>query len=309
MRGNFFKYFEKLFVKQWVIGIGMADIREIIRNKSFIQDIKWLPVPALDHFYADPFLLKTDDGKLTILFEDFGFEEFYGKLSVLTLDDNFKPLKEKVLLDTKSHLSYPFIFKENDKIFVFPEASQTGKLSCYEYDQETQTLSFVQDILNLALLDSSILKLKDKYWLFGTLKGDFALSKLYIFFSDNLFGPFTPHPENPVRNSANGSRPAGDFIEVDGSIYRPSQNCQNMYGESITINKIISLDENHFSEEPYMDIVIDRSIINNSDIHALHTINSVDNIITIDGIKWIFSPTYQWATFLRNRRILRGKQK
>lgn len=309
MRGNLYKYFSKLFVKQWVIGIGNADIKNIIRNKSFEQNIKWLPVSALDHFYADPFLLRTDDGKLLILFEDFGLEEFYGKLSVMTIDSNFTPLNEKVLLDTNSHLSYPFIFRENGKIFIFPEASHSGKLSCYEFDQIKQSFSFVQDILYLPLLDSSILKLNNKYWLFGTIKGEFSHSKLHIFFSDKLFGPYLPHPENPVKNSANGSRPAGNFIEVDSVIYRPSQNCENMYGESITINKIESLDETHFSETPFMDIIVDSKRYNNSKIHAIHTLNSVDNIITIDGIKWIFSPTYQWATYLRNRRILQLKRK
>lgn len=309
MRGNLYKYFNKLFVKQWVIGIGNADIKQIIRSKSFNQNIKWLPVSALDHFHADPFLLRTDEGKLNILFEDFGLEEFYGKLSVMTIDENLNPVKEKVLLDTKSHLSYPFIFKEKNKIYVFPEASHSGKLSCYEYDQVNQSFTFVQEILNLPLLDSSILKLNDKYWLFGTLKGEFSHSKLYIFFSDNLFGPYVPHPENPVKSSANGSRPAGNFIEVDGVIYRPSQNCENIYGESITINKVDILDETHFSEEPYMDITIDKKNCGNTDIHAIHTINSIDNIITIDGIKWTFSPMYQWATYLRNRRILQLKQK
>jgi hypothetical protein len=304
MRGNFYKLFNKLFVKQWVIGIGVADIKNIIRNKSFDQNIKWLPVSALDHFHADPFLLKTDDGKLNILFEDFGHEEFYGKLSVMTLDSNFNKIKEKILLDTKSHLSYPFIFKENGKIFVFPEASHSGKLSCYEYDQLNQSFSFVQDIINLPLLDSSILKFDNKYWLFGTIKGKHSHSNLHIYFSDNLFGPYTPHPGNPVKSSANGSRPAGNFIEVDGVIYRPSQNCENMYGESITINRIESLDDTRFIETPYMDISIDRRSYRNKDIHAIHTLNSVDNFITIDGIKWIFSPTYQWATYLRNRRIL-----
>jgi hypothetical protein len=305
MSGLFNKYFKKLYVKQWVTGLSTGDVTEIIRHKSFDQNIKWLPVNSIDHFYADPFLLRTAEGKLSMLYEDFCLDDFYGNLSVMTFDENLKPASQKILLDTKSHLSYPFIFKEKGRIYIFPEASHSGKLSCYEYDPVEQSLGFVQDILNLPLLDSSILKYLDKYWLFATVKGEYAHSQLHIFFSENLFGPYNPHPSNPVKNSPNGSRPAGNFIEVDGEIYRPSQNCENHYGESITINKIIVLDEKNFSEEPYMIIKINEKNLSKYSIHAIHTFNVQDDIIAVDGIKWIFSPVNKWRNYLRNRKYFK----
>jgi hypothetical protein len=206
-----------------------------------------------------------------------------------------------MLLDTKSHLSYPFIFKEDNKIYVFPEAAHSGKLTCYEYDPLSQTLTFAKEILNLALLDSTILKHDNKYWLFGTLAGKDSHSKLYVYISDNLLGPYSPHPANPVKSSSRSSRPAGNFIRVDGAIFRPSQNCEKIYGESITINKINTLNEFSFDEEEFMTLSANGSNFNKK-IRTIHTINVLDDIITIDGIKWTFSPKDQWKFFLQNRK-------
>lgn len=297
--------FKKLYFKQWVIGLVHGDIKDIIRTRTFNQDINWLPVNSNDHFYGDPFLLKTEEGSLNILFEDFTFDDNYGNISGMTLDNAFKPVNQKILLDTKSHLSYPFIFEENNKIYVFPEAARSGSLSCYEYDPGQQTLNFVQEVINLPFYDSTILKHSEKYWIFGTIYENRIDYKLYVFYSDNLFGPYTPHPANPVKNGLDGTRSAGNFIEVDGIIYRPTQNCKKEYGESITINKINILNEVKFEEEPYMTIRINKKNRDIHGIHTIHTINALDNLIAVDGMKWTFSLKNQWKNFLRNKRLLK----
>ena len=193
---------DKLYYKHWVIGLCHDSIKDIIRTRNFRQDIKWLSLNPVDHSNADPFLLKTEDGVVNVLYEDYILSESYGKICVMALDNNLNPVSSKVVLDTKSHLSYPFIFKENGKIYVFPEASQSGSLSCYEFDTAKGALGFQKVIMELPLLDSTILKHNNKYWLFGTLKGEDSHSKLYIFHSDNLMGPYSSHRANPVKDSA-----------------------------------------------------------------------------------------------------------
>lgn len=301
MKKTFIKYKEKLYLKHWVIGLCRGDIRDIIGSKTFCQDIKWLQFNSIDHFLADPFLSWSNDGHLNIFLEDFSLDDFYGKISLLTVDNNFRKISQKMLLDTGSHLSYPFIYKENDKIYVFPESSHSGKLDCYEYNAVQGSLNFVVEILKLPLLDSTILFYKDKYWLFGTLNGKDSNSKLYIYFSDRLLGPYTPHPGNPVKDSINGSRPAGNFFQVDGVLYRPSQNCEKEYGESITINKINILNEICFDEEPHMQISPNMLHRLKHKVLTMHTINVLDEIIVVDGLKWTFSPKNQWKYFRKNR--------
>ena len=101
------------------------------------------------------------------------------------------------------------------------------------------------------------------------------------------------------------SRPAGNFIEVDDNIYRPTQNCSNFYGESLVINKVNVLNEDIFKEEPYMTISINEKNLNNNRIHTIHTINVLDDIIAIDGQKWTFSPANQLKFNQINRRMLK----
>jgi hypothetical protein len=308
MNRFFSKLIDKLYVKQWQIGICTGNIKDIIKSKTFNPHINWLPLDSLDYFHADPFILRSVDGNINIFFESFNFDDYYGKISLMKVDENFKQITSKVLLDTKSHLSYPFLFVEDNKTYMFPEAGHSGRLSCYEYDRENETVKFLKVIIDLPLLDSTVLKYNNKYWLFATMTGKDSNSKLYIYFSDNLLGPYTPHPCNPVKNAANGSRPAGDFIVIDGVIYRPSQNCANQYGESITINKVLVLDEQHFAEEPYMEICMNESNYLSDKILTVHTLNIIGDIIVVDGVRSTYSPKNQWKNFIRNRATsLQGK--
>jgi hypothetical protein len=303
------KYIDKLFFKKWIIGICQINIKDIIRNRTFDPDINWLLMASFDKFYADPFLLFSKDENFKILFEEFTFNDEYGKISLMTLDKSFKLKNIKVLLDTKSHLSYPFVYTENNKSYVFPEAGKSGKLSCYEYDPVNESLIFLQDILDLPLLDSTILKRDGKYWIFGTLSENGVNYKLHVFFSDSLLGPYTPHLNNPIKSGLNGTRSAGNFIEVDGIIYRPSQNCKNEYGESITINRVTELNEINVVEEPYLTICINKNNRHNAGIHTIHTINVMDNTIAVDGEQWTFAPIHQWKKFKKTQSKLNQLKK
>jgi hypothetical protein len=301
------KIIQKFYFEKWIIGIFRGNIYDIIRKKTFNPDIKWLSKGPINIYYADPFLINSKDEHFKILLEEYSFDSEYGKISLMTLDKNFREINHKVLLDTKSHLSYPFVITENNKTYMFPEAGKSGKLSCYEYDPVNESICFIKDILDLPLCDSSILKQDDKYWIFGTLSeidtdiDKITDYKLCVFFSDNLLGPYVPHPGNPVKNGLDGIRSAGNFIEVDGIIYRPTQNCKNVYGESMTINRVTELNENTVVEEPYMIICINKRNRYNHGIHTIHTINVMDDIIVVDGIKRTFSPMIQIKNFIKYR--------
>ena len=292
----FSKLADKLFLKQWSIGISESSIENIIKNKEIKYFFKWIPVNNNYQFFADPFIFKSLSGKYCILYEELDYKKQYGYICQFTLNNEFDVISKKVLLETKSHLSYPFIFYENNEMYVFPESSASGKLSCYQYDYKTQSLSFVKDIIDLPLLDSTILKHHDIYWIFCTIRGTGSNNKLSLFYSKNLFGPYLPHKKNPVKIDIKSSRPAGKIIEIDGILYRPTQNSGNYYGGSINLNRIFELDENNFREEHYMSITTDKKSEFN---FGLHTINYADDLIVIDGLKRVFVPHIQLVTFIR----------
>ncbi len=303
-------YIKKLYFKQWVIGIASGDIREIIRTKNFPQDnIKWIQPGSSERFYADPFIIQRKNGGIDILYEDFSMEEHYGNISVMALDDSFVPVEKKILLDTGSHLSFPFTYIENGRYFIFPESVRSGCVNCYEYNPEKRTITSRGPVIRMPLYDPAILKADGRYWLFGSIFENRTEYKLYVFYSEKLTGPYLPLRGNPVRAGLNGIRAAGNFIHVDGDIFRPAQNCQDEYGESITINRLKVLDEYYFSEEPYMTINISKKNLQENNIHTIHTINSSGGFIVVDGMQWTFSPKEQLKNFIRNRRILKNVER
>ncbi len=290
-------------MKQWNIGLARVDIAALIHNGNHDIEYKWLPMKASDRFFADPFIFKNEDGNINIIYEDYSYGDQYGKISLTTVDHKFNPVFQKEMLDTQSHLSYPYVFVEAGKTYILPEASKTGVLSCYEYDFERKELVNKMDIIKgLPLLDSTILKHDDKYWLFATKRGEDSNNKLYIYYADQMEGPYTPHAGNPVKNSLNGSRPAGNFIKIDGKIYRPSQNCYEYYGKSVTINKIVLLNKDEFLEEPVLEI---RSPKNSRFNYAMHTINLLDDVIVIDGLKRRLMIGTQIKIFIK--KLVNGK--
>ena len=291
------KYSDKLYLKQWGIGFLKADIADIIRNKRTDLRFEWMSLEDKTISHADPFIFKGDDGRINILFESVSSYNLNGKISLMVCNDSLAPILEKVVLNTNSHLSYPHVFNENGKTYVFPESAFSGSLSCYEFDPVKRSFVNKKEIIQLPLLDSTILKYESRYWLFATMLGEELHSDLHIFYADSLFGPYTAHAGNPVKKDMNGSRPAGNFIEVDGSVYRPAQNCGNYYGESITINKINTLTTTAFNEEEYMIIGSHKDDEFN---YGIHTINAVDDIIIVDGQKSYFEPVQQLSRKLKS---------
>lgn len=290
------KFVDKLYLKQWTVGIAESSMEDIIKNKEINSTFKWIPLNNNYQFFADPFIFKLNTRNYAILFEELDYKKQYGYICQFNLNDHFEIISKKVLLETQTHLSYPFIFYENNEMYVFPESSANGKLSCYHYDYKNQSLSFVKDILDLPLLDSTILKHDGNYWIFCTMSGKDSNNKLYIYYSKNLFGPYVPHQKNPVKNDLNGSRPAGDFVQVDRILYRPTQGSEKYYGSSINIFKITTLSEENFEEEFYMSIKPDK---NEKFNFGIHTINGTEGTIVVDGLLHRFSPFAQLGAFYK----------
>ena len=289
------KIVDKFFLKQWSVGVVNESIAEVILNKKISGRISWLPINNKRHFFADPFIFKTLPNEYCILCERMDYKKKYGNICSFTVNESNQVSDKQVLLDTGYHLSYPFTFIVNGTTYVFPESSANGKLSCYKYDKKKNSLSFEKDILDLPLLDSTILNHNNKYWLFGTMRGEDSNKKLYIFFADSLLGPYTPHSKNPVKDNIDGSRPAGNFIEVKGNLYRPTQGSGKYYGSSIIINKILELSEKKFEEKKYFSITPSKKERYN---FGIHTINYTEDKIVIDGLKRRFLPFTQLRNYL-----------
>ena len=121
------KVIDKLYLKQWTIGIADIQIEEIIRNKKINKSFNWIPIKNNYTFCADPFIFRTEDGNYSILYEELDYKKQYGNISWIVINESNQVIDKSVLLDTKNHLSYPFIFSENKKNVRFPRIQRRWK--------------------------------------------------------------------------------------------------------------------------------------------------------------------------------------
>lgn len=284
---------------QWGIGICNGDVAAVVRNQTIPRSITWLPLRHSLHFMADPFVFRSKKGNIILLYEEFS-AEVNGTIVLLELDQQFNKLQEKTIYATGKHLSYPLITQKNGSVYVMPENHQQQKLSRFRLDEQTWEFTDETSLISgIPLLDATPLFHNSLYWLFAT-SGDGINDNnaLHLYYAESEEGPYQAHAGNPVKNHLDGSRPAGSIIEYEGQLYRPTQNCGEYYGKSITMQRITELNTERFSEEPVFDIHPDP---NGPFPSGLHTINSADGILVIDGIRFVFKPWLKFKMALRNK--------
>ena len=94
-----------------------------------------------------------------------------------------------------------------------------------------------------------------------------------------MFGPWTGHPQNPVKIDVTSSRPAGTPFVRDGVLHRPAQDCSSGYGGAVVINAVVTLDDERFEERPVGRVEAD------GDPYPLgrHTLSYGGGLVAIDG--------------------------
>ena len=87
-------------------------------------------------------------------------------------------------------------------------------------------------------VDTTIIEYSGLFWMFTSNKKDGVWYNLNLFFSDNLFSGWKPHPQNPIKTDIRSSRSAGRPFMYKNYIIRPSMNYSEKIEGSIVLNKI-----------------------------------------------------------------------
>jgi hypothetical protein len=257
---------EKLNIRGqcWDICIGAGnfieeDINQIISTTKLDRK----------RFWADPFLFEYQS-ELYVFFERFSHEIKKGIISVGKVKDN-QIVEVRDVLCRDYHLSYPFIFSEDDNIYMIPECSENKRLEiyrCTEFPAKWELYSTAFE--GEGVVDTNYYVDKDKNkWLFLSKANNYG-TDLYIYWIDSLeFNKIVPHKLNPVIMDSRVARNAGAIFEYKNKTIRPSQySIRGIYGKGVCLNeiKILTVDE---YEETTIKIVIPNKAIG---IHQLHQI-------------------------------------
>ena len=209
--------------------IGFVDITpgEFIEDKGFgKRNIEWMKHRYSDRWFADPFIVGADYDKIIVLAE----EKQYGvpgSLVQLTVSRNGKRLVDRVeILKLPTHLSYPNPIEYDGKTYIYPENSQSGKLSIYEYSKDAE-LKLTATLINKPLNDSSIvINPKDgKCYLIATSTDLDPHNQTLIFEAESIMGKWVQLSGKPIITDSRYARPGGNFFRVNDSLYRPAQDC------------------------------------------------------------------------------------
>ena len=99
-----------------------------------------------DRWFADPFILDVNDSEIILLAEEVEDKMQQGVISKLVIDRASYVLKsKKTILELPTHLSFPVIMREGNKILVYPESGASGKLTMYECPDREATIFVLQD--------------------------------------------------------------------------------------------------------------------------------------------------------------------
>lgn len=291
------KLINKAYYHTWNIGFVEMSAEAIVSSKETSIEVHWIKHQYKDRFFADPFILSADDKDIKVLVEEFPYYDKKGVISLLTIDRrDFSLIERKVILKQAYHMSYPFILRDeygNIK-WISPEASMSGNLYRYSYNPDLGKLENQALLIDEPLLDSTIVKHNDLFWLFCTKRGENSNRDLYIFYSNTPEGPWTPHIKNPVISNAALARPAGYIVEIEGTLYRVIQKCDKHYGEAVNVSRITVLNKNDFQEEFVKELRAQKDDYS----YCFHTINGFKDLCVVDGVKVEFHPLRRiWYEF------------
>ncbi len=259
-----------------------------IRIKSGSQKdklkIRWLPKPKNSMFSADPFLFNDKNGDSNIIFENYDYRERKGKISSAIIDKENKIIHD--VIEEDYHLSFPFIFNNNNNIYCIPESFENNQISLYKYDESCEKFQFIKPLIeNIAAVDTILFKHENLWWLFFTKK-DLPSVNLYAHYSEEFDGIFKEHKNNPIKIDIRSSRPAGAPFYYNNKLCRPAQDCAKTYGDKVHIMQIEKLSPTEFKEKIIETIM---PVENSKFYRGIHTINSDGKNTVIDGKRFIFN--------------------
>lgn len=272
-------------ITNYKYNIGFVKTDSVIRLISGIKnnvDIAWVKRGAYKNgWFADPFILSVGQDEIIVLVEEWVDKLSRGRLTKLTIDKKDYSIRSLTpILESQTHLSFPNIWKENNKVYVYPENYQSGGLYLYEYDSANDSLINKHLLVAEPLLDAQLVRINDTYYLFGIKESNGMLQNnyLYIYKSQSLFGPFILHQE--IFNNKKKERGAGSIFECNGHFYRPAQCCENGYGKSLIFYQLKLDCKERFSEIEVGEILPNPKGRYNE---KLHTFNAYNNYVVVDG--------------------------
>ncbi|RMH45419.1 MAG: hypothetical protein D6688_06345 [Alphaproteobacteria bacterium] len=211
------------------------------------------PAERFRYCMADPFPF-AHGGRTYLFYEAHGRDGGPAWIEVAVVDGR-RLVRLGEAVRTDYHLSFPFVFRDGEDIYMIPETQSVARLELWKAIE----FPLVWQRWRIALegsypADSVLFVHRGAWWLLSNISDHFAFqehsSELYAFRVD---GPalrrIEPHPDNPVVIGSDRARNAGAPFRRDGRLFRPAQeNAGQRYGRAVRLMEITRLDEEAYAE-------------------------------------------------------------
>lgn len=282
----------KLFLyDHWMIGVIHQPIEKALTWHE-MPPVMWLN-PVMDkHYLADPF--PWPDSSDTLLCEEYDVAARKGHLAALKIDGDGTILDRlKIDLPLQGHLSFPFLFMKDGQLFMMPESCADRRLDLFVWAAGGWH-SYAPVLRDRAVADAILFEKDGLFWISYTDVYHHPHDNLNLIYADDLRGPWTAHPANPVCRGLDRSRNGGAVFRVADKWYRPAQDCSRVYGGSLRIMEIVTCTPEQYREREVTHILPSSRLYP----HGFHTLSAWGDKCLVDGMRLRFS----WRLMIQKLR-------
>ena len=237
---------------------GVARTRiQSLPEKDEQPSIEWFSTPPQGRSYFHPSAL-ADGNQLHIFLECYSEGDRKGTIAYTCYEDGrFSELK--IIINEEFSVSSPYILKVDSEIYMVFENRTENKLLLYkstnfplQWEIEKVAIENFTGTGNTLLHDRGI------WWMFSSDRNDGETYNLNLFYADDLFGTWQPHPQNPVKTDVRSAKPAGTPFISNGELYRPAVNFAQTELGRITINQVRTMTQEKYHEVECAEVLPDR---------------------------------------------------
>ncbi|WP_374357639.1 hypothetical protein [Pseudoduganella danionis] len=237
--------------------------------------------PPKEVFWADPMPLYWQ-GKHWILFEELPFAALRGHLLAMEVQADGRCGQPQALMSRDFHLSYPFVVKDGEQLYMVPETAATRRVElhrCVEFPGRWELQAVLVDGVNA--VDATLHRHSDgRWWMWVSVveEGAERGEELHLYYADQLLGPWQAHAANPVISDIRCARPAGPIMVTPTGLVRPAQNSADAYGHHIEWRQIQELSPTTYVETSLGDLRPQ----GNPAWLRMHTVAEADGLKVVD---------------------------
>ena len=267
-----------------MVGIIDQPIENSLAWKS-CPPIRWLGQRSKIRYLADPF--PWPEKKNVILCESYNFDLQKGAIKRIEIKNDEPVSEEEEPIPLPGHISFPFVFMHEGKIYILPETSASRTLLLLQWAPDKKEWKKHAVVLeNVGAADSILFKHNGLFWIAYTDIDIGFHDNLNLLYASSLEGPWSKHVNNPVIKGLEGSRCGGTPFCIGNKIYRPAQDCSERYGKSLRIMEIVECSPTAYKEKEAAIILPNDT--NNPD--GIHTLSAWGDKCLVDGKRLMFSP-------------------